>query len=428
MPDILCPNCETLRPIDHSVSPFVCDNCGFAFSVSIDGKKSGSSERAKRTSSTSEHLSESSSDTAAKQVASEIEQDDRRRGSKGSSPGPVASHQCSVILTVTAGPSAGQELRFSDHQTCIVGRSRQAQLRLSPNPRFSRFHCRLEIRPPEAVIIDLGSTNGTKVNGKRVESASLKDGDKVTVGDVEFTVAVQQHNSPAETPTVVPVRGIASPADLENSDDALPDIPGYVVERCLGHGSMGDVFLAHRVSNKAPVAIKLVRPLVATDRKIMERFQREASIILRLQHKRIVRSLDFRLGDGHCPYLVMEYINEVKPQPMLAKASISERCRMATGIIVRVLEGLQYAHEMEIVHRDLKPSNLLFYYSSSKLQVKIADFGLAKNYVDAGFSNCSSSNEICGTLAFMPPEQIVDCRHAKPGCDIYAAGVCLYNL
>ena len=75
MPDILCPNCETLRSIDHSVSPFVCDNCGFAFSVSIDGNKSGSSERAKRTSSETDSLSRSRTiDESAGPAARSIEE------------------------------------------------------------------------------------------------------------------------------------------------------------------------------------------------------------------------------------------------------------------------------------------------------------------------------------------------------------------
>ena len=101
---------------------------------------------------------------------------------------------------------------------------------------------------------------------------------------------------------------------------------------------------------------------------------------------------------------------------------------MAAGIMVRVLEGLEYAHAKQIVHRDLKPSNLLVFNSGRKLSVKLADFGLAKNFMNAGFSGFSTSTEMCGTIAYMPPEQIVDCRNAKPACDIYAAGVCLYHM
>jgi serine/threonine-protein kinase len=124
----------------------------------------------------------------------------------------------------------------------------------------------------------------------------------------------------------------------------------------------------------------------------------------------------------------MEYIQTFNLQEYLDTLEFQERLRVSVGIIVRTLEGLQFAHAQEIVHRDVKPTNVLVYHTGRKLQVKLADFGLAKNYIDAGFSNCSASNEICGTLAYMPPEQIINCRYAKPPCDIYATGVCLYFL
>lgn len=324
---------------------------------------------------------------------------------------------------MTQGPSSGQELVFTGHQTCLVGRSKEAHLRLSSDRQFSRFHCRLEINPPRVAIIDLGSTNGTLVNGEPVTSADLSSHDEVSVGDTKFTVLVEPAEQEFEQTVIMSKHGSDQCSDME-----VPQVPGYVVERLVGHGSMGAVYEARRVATNERVAIKIVRPVVAVDQRAIDRFRREAAIILRLQHKRIVRSLDFRMTDDHLPYIVMEYIDEVDLKETLAAYPLATRCRIACGIMSRVLEGLHYAHRMEVVHRDLKPSNLLVYRAGRKLQVKLADFGLAKNFIDAGFSECSTSDEICGTLAYMPPEQIVNCRLAKPACDIYAAGVCLYNL
>ena len=171
-----------------------------------------------------------------------------------------------------------------------------------------------------------------------------------------------------------------------------------------------------------------MKPVVVTSRKAVEKFRREACIGLRLQHKRIVRFIDFGVTEGDLPYLVMEYVDAFNIREYLNSLELAERVRVAVGIVVRTLEGLQFAHSQKIVHRDVKLTNILIYRSDRKLQVKLADFGLAKNYINAGFSNCSASNEICGTLAYMPPEHIMNCRYAKPPCDIYAAGVCLYHL
>ncbi|MEZ6062618.1 MAG: protein kinase [Planctomycetaceae bacterium] len=336
-----------------------------------------------------------------------------------------------VELKVTRGPCEGRTFRFTDHQTCVVGRSKQAHLRLSPDRRFSRFHCRLEINPPEICVIDLGSTNGTKVNGLRIETALLNSGDEVAVGDTQFHVQVYQPPKAVDQlsmTTLFPENAIHDVGPIDFFDDVVPSLTGYSIERQLGHGTMGAVYLARRATTGDKVAIKIIRPAAATDAKIVERFRREASIILRLRHKRIVRSLDFRITEDQVPFLIMEYIDVVDLRRILWETNLNDRVRMAAGIMARVLEALEYAHSREIVHRDLKPSNFLAYRSRGKLQVKLSDFGLAKNYIDAGFSHCSTSNEICGTIAFMPPEQIIDCRYAKPSCDIYAAGVCLYNL
>lgn len=334
-----------------------------------------------------------------------------------------------VTLTVTEGPHAGKVLRFTGHQTCIVGRASDAHLRLSPNREFSRYHCRLEINPPKLTVVDLGSTNGTIVNGRRVQVAELACGDVVSVGDASFEVHVLKAPGDRKyTEKTEDGESNGRSAPHGSVADDAPRIAGYVLDEVLGQGSMGTVYHARRIATNESCAIKIIPQLDAFDRRAVARFRREASIVLRLQHRRIVRTFDFSVSDDGVPFLVMEYIQQVDFQDLLRNSSLANRIRMAASVIVRVLEGLQYAHEREIVHRDVKPANLLVFQEGRKLQVKLADFGLAKNFIDAGFSDLSTSNEVCGTLAYMPPEQVVDCRYAKPPCDIYASGVCLYRM
>ena len=337
-----------------------------------------------------------------------------------------------LSLWVIAGPLKGQCFRFQEHATLVAGRSRKAQLRLSEDRVLSRYHCRFEIRPPDCVVVDLGSRNGTKVNGVKVQTANLSHGDNVKLGDTRLRLEVSNGPPKADVkgdaiePTVLPA-GASAAMFMDSAAFELPEVPGYEIEHEIGHGSMGAVYRARQTSTGKYFAIKLLHTHATNDRKNIQRFVREASVIMRLKHKRIVECYEFGLS-GETPFLVMELIEQVPLMKLLNASTTADRVRIVTGIIIRMLEGLHYAHGQSIVHRDLKPANLLIYQAGKRLSVKLADFGLAKNFMNAGFSGFSTSNEICGTIAYMPPEQIIDCRNAKPACDIYAAGVCLYYM
>jgi eukaryotic-like serine/threonine-protein kinase len=94
----------------------------------------------------------------------------------------------------------------------------------------------------------------------------------------------------------------------------------------------------------------------------------------------------------------------------------------------QILAGQSHAHERRFVHRDIKPSNLLVGRDGTKYAAKLADFGLAKNFENAGFSGMTRDGATLGTLAYMAPEQVIDARRANPSVDIYSAGATLYSL
>jgi serine/threonine protein kinase len=213
-------------------------------------------------------------------------------------------------------------------------------------------------------------------------------------------------------------------------DVALPDmLAGYSIIREIGRGGMGRVLLGKHRSNGRPAAIKVLIPEFAAETGQLAMFVREASVLSRLRHSRIVSVLDFGIQDSW-PFLVLEYVPALSLLEFLKQSDPRDRIRLACRITSSVLEGLDYAHAQGFVHRDIKPGNILAYRhpEDGKLHVKLADFGLAKSFQDAGMSGMTGSRETRGTVVYMSPEQVLDSRSAGPSADIYSAGATLYHL
>ncbi|MGE3316100.1 MAG: protein kinase [Planctomycetaceae bacterium] len=340
-----------------------------------------------------------------------------------------------VVIEVTEGPHQNQRFEFDGHATLIVGRSASAQLCLKDDAYFSRFQFRLEVNPPDCNFIDLGSKNGTFVNGMRVKECRLKDGDVISGGFTKMRVrVVRDQGLPQSLQATIyqHATAVASKTQITTDADAdptmaveLPSIPGYEVKEELGRGGMGIVYRAVQKATAQEVALKLILPQHAASDHAMQLFAREVNNLCHLNHRRIVGFKEFGLLNGQL-FLVMEYVKTVELSEIFDPLSPRSAIRVPCAIGCQVLEALEYAHSHSLVHRDIKPTNILLSKPNKKLHVKLADFGVSKNYLGAGFSELTTENESRGTLAYMPPEQIIDCRSAKPAADIYSVGATLY--
>ena len=340
-------------------------------------------------------------------------------------PAATASSVATVRLRVTAGPHSGREFQFDQHETLLAGRSAFAQLRLVDDVHFSRNHFRLEVNPPECFLIDLDSTNGTFVNGQRVRQQNLKDGDVVLVGDTELTVA--SFDPQATLLRVIPPPVPPKPITEAASSQRLPTVPGYRIENEVGWGGLGVTYRANRLATGEPCALKILTPADRMNERTVQAFLREAGVLNQLHHPHIVRLLDLGSANGLL-YIATEFVPAVRWDAVMEKATPETRIRVACGLICQVLDALEYAHTRSFVHRDIKPSNVLVRREGRRLVAKLSDFGLAKQYADAGLSQLTRDGEVLGSLPYMSPEQFIDSRHAKPSCDIYSAGATLYRL
>ena len=339
-----------------------------------------------------------------------------------------------LTLRVTAGPHAGKEFSFDTHDTFLVGRTADCHLRLSyDDPYFSRRHFMIEANPPRCRVIDINSRNGIRVNGQKVEQAELADGDEVQAGHTVFKLSIPQPDPDAQLTYQLPPEEAVAPigpmtVTYQPADSPIPDspIPGYRLGEELGRGAMGVVRRGTRLADGLPVAIKSIAIASGVGQKQVERFLREARVLSQLDHPNIAGYIDSG-GSDPAIYLVMELIEGPDAGKVLKERGTVGRT-IAVRLVCQMLAALAHAHERGIVHRDVKPSNVLLGGGKGKRVVKLADFGLARAFDDCKLSGLTFQGEVCGTPAYMAPEQVTHYRDVKPAADQYSTAATLYHL
>ncbi|MBK6590544.1 MAG: protein kinase [Acidobacteria bacterium] len=360
-----------------------------------------------------------------------------------------------VTLHVVAGPQTGRDFTFDQHDTFMIGRSEDAQFCLPQDRYFSRHHCILEIAPPQAFLRDLGSTNGTYVNGMRVDTAHLKSGDRIqggeTILEVEVSTGLEEFNDTARVagatqPSVVTITCLncSVPANIEAADPdaklsficddcrdklkANPQpIPNYQMIRVIGQGGMGSVMLGRAESDGRAVAIKTLLPEVAVSEQSLKRFLREIEVAASLKHPNIVSYIDHGTHNG-LVYLVTEFIAGMDAARLAKNRGGRLNYREMVSVVSQTLAALDFAHSQGFVHRDIKEQNILVSGNFPEDVAKLTDFGLSKSFKQTGMSGVTMVGDVAGTIAYMPPEQVRDFKDVKPPSDIYAIGMTAYSL
>ncbi len=225
------------------------------------------------------------------------------------------------------------------------------------------------------------------------------------------------------TPTATASEAAGGLAGVPSMEKVAAAFPQLEILGLLGSGGMGVVFKARQKHLNRVVALKLMGEPFASKPSFVERFEREARVLAKLNHPNIVTLYDFGQAGGFC-YLLMEYVDGVN----LAQAMRAGRFTpaQALAVIPKVCEALQYAHELGVLHRDIKPANLLL---DERGRVKIADFGVAKLLgQEAANLALTESGAAVGTPAYMAPEQIERPGEVDHRADIYSLGVVFYEM
>jgi serine/threonine protein kinase len=206
------------------------------------------------------------------------------------------------------------------------------------------------------------------------------------------------------------------------SDDLLgQQLDEYRLLALLGRGGMARVYLGLDARLKRYVSIKVIDPPFRSDPGYVQRFEREAQAVARLEHPHIVRLYRYGQVDSLL-YMAMQYIEGADLESLLFTYREKDQFIQpaeAQRIVGEVCQALDYAHARGVVHRDVKPGNILV---DSQGHAYLTDFGLAL------FAEPVAGEEQFGTPQYMAPEQVVSPAGALPESDLYALGIVLYEM
>ncbi len=201
----------------------------------------------------------------------------------------------------------------------------------------------------------------------------------------------------------------------------------YRLERAIGRGGMGEVWLAVRDDGQLKRSIALKLPTLSARRALLvQRFARERDILGTLAHPHIARLYDAGVGSDGQPYLALEYVEGQTVTAYCNERQLDLRARVT--LLLQVLAAVQYAHANLVIHRDLKPSNVLV---TAQGQAMLLDFGIAKLLLDgAGGAEETELTRLTGramTLVYAAPEQVSGAP-ISIATDVWALGVLLYEV
>ncbi|MFF2082137.1 protein kinase [Nocardia sp. NPDC058176] len=196
---------------------------------------------------------------------------------------------------------------------------------------------------------------------------------------------------------------------------------GYTIDRQLGRGGMGSVYLARHPRLPRWTALKLLNRELFSDKEIRARFEREADLVAQLDHPNIVTVFD-RGVEGDQLWISMQYIDGVDASSLDPVSLPPDR---ALQIIGETAAALDYAHRCGVLHRDVKPANILLARSSSQERVYLTDFGIARLRDDSG--HLTETGSFTATLAYAAPEQLTGAA-LDHRADQYSLACTLYTL
>jgi tRNA A-37 threonylcarbamoyl transferase component Bud32 len=345
-------------------------------------------------------------------------------------------------LIFTSGVLADN--RYDVERDVTIGRDISNDIILS-DTSVSLVHAQISCNNHRYFIKDLGSTNGIKLNGEKVISAELNDGDGVAIG--KNSMRIEATNTDAlttvagmpdepQSATIMDSAAALEQETLIDESDLSGNIAGavsYFLKRKIAKGGMGAIYEAEQIGAEGflkKVAIKSILPSFAEKESFVSSFVGEAKLVANLVHQNIVQIHHLgRHNNGY--FIAMEYIDGINLTDFMImhrRLNLRVPAEIATFIMSRVSRGLEYAHakthedgeSLGLVHRDVSPNNIMI---NREGEVKLTDFGVAK----AAQFMVDDDDYLVGSVEYMSPEQAA-CLDVDLRSDIFSVGVVFFEL
>lgn len=215
-------------------------------------------------------------------------------------------------------------------------------------------------------------------------------------------------------------------------EEAADPLVGRVLDRYrvlqrLGLGAMGCVYRVAHTFLEHEYAMKVLFGDLSANKRVVERFRREAQVVSKVRHPNVVAVTDFGTTDNGLTFLVMEYVSGRTLAEVIGAEAPFTPSRTA-NIARQIASGLGEAHRQDFIHRDVKPSNVMVWSDGEQEYVKILDFGIVGLLPSDHTVRITGSGHFVGTPLYMAPEQSRDPLKITPAADLYGLGVMMYEM
>ncbi len=338
-------------------------------------------------------------------------------------------------VSVIDGPDRGREFTLNGDQPLMIGRGSDSDTKIR-DPALSRIHCSIEIAARRIVLADRESSSGTFIRGVRITSPqTLTPGSEFQIGDSILRVDVENQ---LDAPTVTPVLSLSLQPDLRPTQLAteafrpVHELEGemflrFRLDQLVSAGRNSLIFKSFDTKRDRVVAVKILKPQMATTDAQRDRFIRAMRTMLPIVHPNLVRTRKAGRKGPYC-WAAFEWVDGVSVTKLIENIGIGGLLpwQEVWRVAVHIARALDEAGKRRVVHRNVTPSNVLRRNQDRSFLLTDLIFARALEYTDA--AALTRPGDVLGELAYMAPELLLDTASVNERCDQYGLGATLYAL